>query len=121
MPTLCGLRRTALVVTLAATIASCRDQSPASSVSDSTFVRTMVELRRVQSDSTIDSMMEDSVRRVVLRRNGVSVEALDAAARALAADPARASAVFHEIETRTRRTTARPPTRSPAKTSPPRP
>ena len=89
-------------------------------MTDSTFVRTMVELHRVESDSTIDSMMQDSVRRIVLRRNGVSVEELDRAARALAAEPAHATAVWREIESRSRRIYRPPQPRVPdsARSSP---
>jgi hypothetical protein len=69
-------------------------------MSDSTFVATMADLRRIEADSTGDRAMQDSSRRVVLRRHGVTADALERAARALAADPPRAAALFRSIDER---------------------
>jgi len=67
-------------------------------MSDSTFVRTLVRLRRVGEDTALDSLAKDSVRKVVLRQQKVTVEQLDAAAKALAAQPKRADTLWQTIE-----------------------
>jgi hypothetical protein len=67
-------------------------------MSDSTFVRTIVRLRRVGEDTALDSLAKDSVRQVVLRQQKVTVEQLDAAAKALAAQPRRADTLWQTIE-----------------------
>jgi hypothetical protein len=67
-------------------------------MSDSTFVRTIVRLRRVGEDTALDSLAKDSVRRVVLRQQKVTVDQLDAAAKALSAQPKRADTLWQTIE-----------------------
>ena len=67
-------------------------------ISDSTFVAVMTELRRIEADVTIDSTMRDSIRKVTLRRRGLTPEALERAARALADQPERAVALWRSIE-----------------------
>jgi len=67
-------------------------------MSDSTFVRTMVALWRVATDSSIDSTARDSARRQVLRQNSVTAEQLDAASKALAREPVRADSLWVRID-----------------------
>jgi len=91
----------ALAVVLAAVVvagAACNGtRMPTSAVDDSTFVRTMVELERLADDTTLDSLMRDSTRRVILRRNGLTAGELVQAARAMAYDPDRAARVWTAI------------------------
>jgi hypothetical protein len=69
-------------------------------VSDSTFVATMTELRRIEADHAMDSTARDSARTAILRRNGVTPQELEEAARAMADNPDRALAVWRSIEQR---------------------
>jgi hypothetical protein len=91
----------ALAVVLAIIVvagAACNGtRMPTSAVDDSTFVRTMVELERLASDTTLDSLMRDSTRRVILRRHGLTAGELVQAARAMAYDPDRAARIWTAI------------------------
>ena len=86
-----------LALILALGTSGCQGREIISGVDDSTFVRTMAALRQVQGDSTLG----DSARRVrrdsVLRRNEVTADRLERAARALADDPQRAEALFQAV------------------------
>jgi hypothetical protein len=53
--------------------------------------------------------MQDSSRRLVLRRYGITADALERAARALAADPPRAAALFRSIDERSQPAPRVPP------------
>ena len=86
-----------LSITMVACIGCPGAKMPTSSVDDSTFVRTMVELQRLQGDTTLDSLMRDSTRRIILRRHGLTTSELVQAARAMAYDPARAERVWTAI------------------------
>jgi len=77
---------------------ACRQRGTQRSVSDSTFVRTMVQLRHVATDSLMDSTMRDSARRATLRQNGLTADQLEQAAASLAGDPDRAVRVWRAIE-----------------------
>ena len=70
---------------------------PTSAVDDSTFVHTMIELQRLAEDTTLDSLMRDSTRRVILRRHGLTAGELVQAARVMAYDPDRAQRVWTAI------------------------
>lgn len=94
-----------MVLAAALLLAACPRRSSAGGVPDSTFVATMVQLREVHGDSVLDSVAKDSARREVLRAHGLSANELERAARALAANPSHALAVFKEID---RRSTGRP-------------
>lgn len=72
--------------------------APTSSVDDTTFVHTMVDLQRAFDDSTLDSLMLDSVRHVILRRHGLTADELVQTARALSYDPDRAIQVWKAID-----------------------
>jgi hypothetical protein len=65
---------------------------------DSTFVSTLNELRRIETDTSLDVTMRDSTRRLILRRHKVTSEKLEAASRILAESPARASDLWRQIE-----------------------
>ncbi|HLB08329.1 MAG TPA: hypothetical protein VK617_02265 [Gemmatimonadaceae bacterium] len=65
---------------------------------DSTFVATLSELRRAESDTSLDVTMRDSTRRMILRRHKVTSTQLEAASRILAQTPARASDLWRQIE-----------------------
>jgi hypothetical protein len=80
--------------------AACTDaRMPTSSVDDSTFVRTIVELQKLANDTSLDSLMRDSTRHVILRRHGLTTEELVQAARAMAYDPDHAERVWTAIST----------------------
>jgi hypothetical protein len=64
------------------------------SARDSTFVATMIELRRLPAGAANDS----SARRAVLQRHRMTAQTLEAVATALAADPGRAALVWRRIE-----------------------
>ncbi|HEX8851456.1 MAG TPA: hypothetical protein VF761_18150 [Gemmatimonadaceae bacterium] len=68
-------------------------------VSDSAFVATMADLRRLEGTPS-DSMAMSAARRRVLQQRGLTGDQLERAARALAADPERATAVFEAIQRR---------------------
>ena len=80
---------------------------------DSTFVATLNELRRIQSDTSLDVTMRDSTRRLILRRHKVTSAQLESASRILAQSPARASDLWRQIESVSRPVTPRAPTAPP--------
>jgi crotonobetainyl-CoA:carnitine CoA-transferase CaiB-like acyl-CoA transferase len=104
--------RLALSVTLICALAAgCRNRrAPSLGMSDSTFVGALRELRRVQADSSLDTTMRDSSRRMILRRYSVTSAQLEHAARVLAESPARASDLWRQIESASRPAVARPNT-----------
>jgi len=75
---------------------------------DSTFVSTLSELRRIETDTSLDVTMRDSTRRLILRRHKVTSAKLEAASRILAESPARASDLWRQIESVPRVTPPRP-------------
>jgi hypothetical protein len=94
-------RHLALLALLAPPAAGgCREADLSGGVSDSVFVRTMVELRRVQSNATLDSAGRAEVRRKALEKHRLTAAQLEEAAGELADDPARVSQVWQEIERR---------------------
>jgi hypothetical protein len=92
--------RLAISVTLICVIAGgCRNGgAPSLGISDTTFVGTLSELRRVETDTSLDVNMRDSTRRMILRRHKVTSTQLEHAARVLAESPARASDLWRRIE-----------------------
>ncbi|MBX6333002.1 MAG: hypothetical protein IRY91_14235, partial [Gemmatimonadaceae bacterium] len=82
---------------LVAVLSGCPRPAGTKVMGDSTFVSTMVALRRIEADSLMDSTARDSARTVVLRHHGVTADELEQAARAMAADLDHASAVWREI------------------------
>ena len=67
-------------------------------VSDSAFVATMADLRRI--DPVSDSATKARMRSRILQQRGLTVEQMDQAAKALARDPKRLSADFEAIDKR---------------------
>src|SRR5215207_4524421 len=83
----------ALILALGAS--GCQGRDIVAGIDDSTFVRTMTALRRIQVDSTIaDSAARAAARAAALKRHGVTAEQFERAAQALADDPERAQALF---------------------------
>ncbi|MEO8881246.1 MAG: hypothetical protein ABI446_12710 [Gemmatimonadaceae bacterium] len=90
---------------------------------DSTFVSTLNELRRIESDTSLDVTMRDSTRRLILRRHKVTSTQLESASRILAQSPARASDLWRQIESVSRPTPPKPavtttPTAAPSNNHP---
>ena len=96
------------VILICALVAGCRNRrAPSLGMTDSTFVGALRELRRVQADSSLDTTMRDSSRRMILRRYSVTSAQLEHAARVLAESPARASDLWRQIESAARAPVAR--------------
>jgi hypothetical protein len=91
-------RPVALALLLA--LAACRRAEPPVGVSDSVFVATMAELRKVQANQTLDSAQRAAARRAALQKQKVTPAQLEQAAASLASDPERASLVWTEIDRR---------------------
>lgn len=90
---------------------------------DTTFVSTLSELRRIETDTALDITMRDSTRRIILRRHRVTSEKLEAAARILAESPTRASDLWRQVEsvpraTRKPATPLTPPSSAPGNNHP---
>jgi hypothetical protein len=84
----------------------CRRTEIVAGVTDSSFVAAMTELRRIRSDSSMDSTRRSAARAKALQGRGLTVDQLEAAARQLATQPERAVLIWREID---RRVTAPPP------------
>src|SRR5215207_8875645 len=94
------LRLLTALPALAAAAVGCRRAELTGGVSDSAFVRTMVELRGVQANVTLDSAGRAEARQAALQRHRLTPGDLEEAASELADDPERASRVWQEIERR---------------------
>lgn len=81
---------------------------------DSTFVNTLNELRRVETDTSLDVTMRDSSRRMILRRHKVTSKQLEQGARVLAQSPVRASDLWRQIESVSRPAAPKPAAPAPA-------
>lgn len=99
-------------ITLLLTVASGCGRTRVASLGmpDSTFVSTLNELRRIETDTSLDVTMRDSTRRMILRKHKVTSTQLEAAARILAESPARASDLWRQIESVPRPTVLKPAT-----------
>lgn len=75
----------------------CQARDIVPGVTDSTFVRTMVELRRVQGNPSLDDSARAAARAAALKRHGLTAAQLERAARSLATDPERAQALFRAV------------------------
>ena len=84
----------ALVVALSA----CEGGQRLAGVSDSTFVRTMAELRVLHTRAWPDSAAKAAALDSILQRRGLTPEQLERAARSLADDPERAVEIWREID-----------------------
>jgi hypothetical protein len=81
--------------------AGCRSAEIVDGVSDSAFVATLAALRRVQSQSGLDSARRTVLRDSILQSRGLTAEALERAASALAESPSRAQRVWRAVERKT--------------------
>ena len=88
-------RKLLLVVLFSAS--SCRSDPIFREMSDSTYIRTMVELRKLPI-VTIDSATRARKADSILRAFGVTAEELEAIAIRLSEDPARAGPILRAIE-----------------------
>ena len=84
-------------------VAGCRGNELAGGISDSTFVTTMVELRRINADETRDSASRAAARDSVLQGRDLTPGAVERAAESLAEDPDRAVRVWTRIVKETER------------------
>jgi hypothetical protein len=78
----------------------CRGDTLAEGVTDSTFVAIMADLERIERTPGLDSSARVAARTATLQRRGLKPVHLEAAARALADDPARALAIYRAIDAR---------------------
>lgn len=93
-----ALRHLVLLVTIA--LAACGRRELSEGVTDSTFVAAMADLERVERAPGLDDPARVAARTAALQRRGLTQAQLEAAAAALADDPARAVAVYRAIEAR---------------------
>ena len=84
---------------------ACRHSELSTGVSDSTFVRVMAELKRVRDAPGIDSGQRAARRDSTLQKFGLTPAQLEAAAKQLARNPARAQTVWQAVERRAADTT----------------
>lgn len=90
-----------------ATTTGCRRSPSTEGLSDSTFVSVMAELRRAYEAPAADSAVRAARRDAILQRRGLTPAQLEAAARQLAENPARAQTVWQAIERRAGDSTVR--------------
>ena len=93
------------VLVVATPIAACQRSQLATGVSDSTFVAVMAELKRVHDMPGVDSGRRAARRDSILQRRGLTPAQLEAAAKRLAQNPARAQTVWQAVERRANDTT----------------
>ena len=89
-----------LALALLLALSACRRAEPRVGVSDSVFVATMAELRKVQANQTLDSAQRAAARRAALQKQKLTPAQLEQAAASLASDPERAALVWTEIDRR---------------------
>lgn len=92
------LPRTLLALFAVAALIGCKSSAEPPAPEDSVFVATMGELRRIRTDTALDSAARDSAREATMRSHGVTAQELEVMARELAADPERATNEWREIE-----------------------
>lgn len=91
------MRRILTVLTLVAVSACGRDQV-FTDMTDSTFVKLMVDLRKLPIGDVIDVPARNGRRDAILRKYGVTAAQVESTAVRLANDPARASDIWRAIE-----------------------
>jgi hypothetical protein len=94
-----------LVLIVFASATACQRSELSTGVSDSTFVRVMAELKRVRDAPGIDSGQRAARRDSTLQKFGLTPAQLEAAAKQLARNPARAQTVWQAVERRASDTT----------------
>lgn len=97
------------VVLAVAAAAGCQRSGLTTGVSDSTFVDVMASLKRVHDAPGLDSGRRAVLRDSILQSRDLTPAKLDAAARRLAQNPARAQTVWQAVERRANDTTAAKP------------
>ncbi len=96
------------VLILAGGMTGCNRGELISGVTDSTYVATMAELRRLRQHPGPDSTHNAAARAAVLQRRGLSPEQLERASTVLAQDPDRAVTLWQRIEEHALDTAATP-------------
>lgn len=81
-------------------LVACEGGQRLAGVSDSTFVETMADLRRLHSQPWLDTTARAAARDSILQSRGLTPEDLERASRALAGDPDRALEIWAEIDRR---------------------
>jgi hypothetical protein len=76
----------------------CQRDTVFTEMSDSTFVQTMVALRKLPVGANIDRATRDRARDSILNALGVTAAQVESTAVRLANDPARASDIWRAIE-----------------------
>lgn len=87
-----------VVFSVVPVLAGCGTRAPASPITDSVFVAVMADLRRLQD--TMGLKTDSAMRGEVLRRHSVSADDVEAAAKAFATNPDKASQIWHAIDTK---------------------
>lgn len=90
--------RTAALLLLVLLAGGCRRDRIFTEMSDSTFVRTMVALRRLPVGMIADPTARARQRDSILTANGVTAAQVESTAVRLASDPARAAGIWRAIE-----------------------
>jgi hypothetical protein len=95
------VRHLSLIVLVGlAAVAGCQRSRSGNGVSDSTFVSVMADLKRVQDASGLNDGQRAARRDSILQGRGLTPAQLEAAARALAENPARAQTVWQAVQQR---------------------
>ena len=92
--------RVSFFLVVLASVAACQRSSLSGVVSDTKFVAVMAELKRVRDTPGLDSGRRASKRDSILQSQGLTPAQLEAAARRLAQNPARAQTVWQAVEQR---------------------
>ena len=95
-----------LVLVVLASVAACQRSGLSNGVSDAKFVAVMAELKRVRDLPGLDSGRRALKRDSILQSQGLTPAQLEAAARRLAQNPARAQTVWQAVERRANDTSA---------------
>lgn len=85
---------------LGGALAACTRAEGRAVMDDSTFVAAMARLHVIDRKYPLSDAARDSLRRAVLQEQGLTADELERQARHYAGDPARASAIWSEIGTR---------------------
>lgn len=88
----------ALAMIACLTALACNRSTDLAGVSETQFVLTMAELRRIERNAALDSSAKSIARDNVLQERDLSAEALEAAARALSRDVRRSTEVWSRID-----------------------
>ena len=101
-----------LTIVLACAVVGCARSDIVPGVSDSAFVATMADLRRLE-DTPPDTATRAAARRRILQQRGLTLDQMDRAGRALASDPTRAAEIFDAIQKRAVNVVNSTPTQQP--------